>query len=184
MNIPLALGKILGPACKMVYLGIEINSVEQTISIPDEKYKEIIELLPKWVDKRTCTKQQLLSLIGKLSFICKVVRPGRIFLRRFINLSMTVKALHHHITINKQVKEDIRWWLDFLPSWNKKSIIPESGEIFSYDIKLFTDASNLGFGAVYNNAWIQSEWNECTLAYSIDFKEFFAIVAAAYTWGM
>ena len=151
----------------MVYLGIEIDSVEQTISIPEGKYTEIMDLLPQWVNKRTCTKQQLLSLIRKLSFVSKVVRPGRIFLQRFINLSMTVRELHQHVTLTKSIQEDIKWWLDFLPGWNQESIIPESDELFSHDIHLFTDASNIGFGAIYYYAWIQSGWNE------IDFKELY-----------
>ena len=33
------------------------------------------------------------------SFACKVVRPGRSFLRRLIDLSMTVPALTHHISL-------------------------------------------------------------------------------------
>ena len=53
--------------------------------------------------------------------------------------------------------------------------------MFSHDIRLFTDASNIGFGAIYEHSWIQSGWNECMLEYSIDFKELFAIVAAAKT---
>ena len=182
LKIPLANDKILGLSCCMVYLGIEFNSVEQTISIPEGKYTEIMDLLPQWVNKRTCTKQQFLSLVRKLSFVSKVIRPGRIFLRRFINLSTTVRELHHHITLTKPIQEDIKWWLDFLPGWNQKSIIPESDELFSHDIRLFTDASNIGFGAIYYYAWIQSGWNECTLGYSIDFNELFAIVAAAQTW--
>ena len=95
---------------------------------------------------------------------------------------MTVRELHHHITLTKSIQEDIKWWLDFLPGWNQKSIIPESHELFSHDIHLFTDASNIGFGAIYYYASIQGDWNECTLGYSIDFKELFAIVAAAQAW--
>ena len=40
LKIPLANDKILGPSCCMVYLGIEIDSVEQSISIPEGKYTE------------------------------------------------------------------------------------------------------------------------------------------------
>jgi hypothetical protein len=183
LQIPLAKEKIIGPTKQIIYLGIEINSDELSISIPDDKYKELMISLPKWLYKRNCTKQQLLSIIGKLSFVCKVVRPGRIFLRRLINLSMTVDKLHHHIDLNKQALADFQWWLDFLPSWNKKSVIPESFEIFSSDIKLYTDASNIGFGAILNNSWIQGKWDSYSSKLSIDYKELFAIVAAAMTWG-
>ena len=78
MNIPLAEDKIVGPATKVIYLDIEIDSTNLTISVPADKYNELMVLLPSWLQKMNCTKQQLLSLIRKLSFICKVVRPGRI----------------------------------------------------------------------------------------------------------
>ena len=183
LNIPLAEGKIIGPSHIITYLGIEINSNLLTMSVPKDKYDELMVMLPSWLEKKTCTKRQLLSLIGKLSFICKVVRPGRIFLRRLIDLSMSVQRLSHHININKQVREDIKWWWDFLPTWNQKSLIPESFQITSTDIQLFTDASSAGFGAIYGKAWIQGTWDGVAQKYSIDFKELFAIVAAVFTWG-
>ena len=155
LNIPLAKEKIIGPVHVITYLGIEINSKNLTISVPKDKYDDLMKILPSWLAKKSCTKQQLLSLIGKLSFICKVVRPGRIFLRRLINLSMSVQKLHHHISINKQSLEDIKWWWEFLQTWNQRSLIPETLQIESTDLKLFTDASNIGFGAIYGTAWIQ-----------------------------
>ena len=183
LGIPLSPEKIIGPLTQIVYLGIEINSITMSISVPDEKYQEIMAILPRWLNKRSCTKQQLLSLIGKLSFICKVVRPGRIFLRRLIDLSMTVDKLHHHININVHALADIKWWIDFLPTWNKKSLIPENFEVTSTDLKLFTDASNQGFGAIWGDTWIQGQWDNNTTKFSIDAKELFAIVAASVTWG-
>ena len=95
MSIPLAEDKMVGPVKKVIYL---------------DKYNELMLLLPKWLQKRSCQKQQLLSLIGKLSFICIVVRPGRMFLQRLIDLSMSVEKLSHHINVNKEAQLDIIWW--------------------------------------------------------------------------
>ena len=183
LGVPLAEDKLEGPTTSITYLGIQIDSTEFTISIPNEKFHELMELLPSWYNRQKCTKKELLSLIGKLSFVCKVVRPGRIFLRRLITLSTTVKQLHHHICLNKNSRADIQWWIDFLPSWNKKSIIPETLFVTSNDIKLFTDASSIGFGAIYGTSWIQGQWDTKHQDMSIDYKELFAIVAAVLTWG-
>ena len=144
-----------------------------------------MNMLPFWHSRRKCTKKELLSLIGKLSFICKVVRPGRIFLRRLIDISTTVNKLHHHITLNSETRADIKWWIDFLPTWNRTSIIPDPFTTLSSDIKLHTDASCIGFGAIYQSAWIQAAWPQEYLNknFDIDFKELFAIVAATKTWG-
>ena len=131
MNIPLLVDKIEGAAMKVIYLGIEIDSNNLTISVPEDKYNEVMLLLPTWLKNRSCTKQHLLSLIGKLSFICKVVRPGSIFVQRLIDQSMSVEKLGRHITINKEAQDDIKWWWDFILVWNRQSIIPESLTITS-----------------------------------------------------
>ena len=58
MGIPLAPEKIVGPATRIPYLGIGIDSVEMMMFITDEKYDELIDMLqyaessrmmrPKW----------------------------------------------------------------------------------------------------------------------------------------
>ena len=101
LGIPLASNKKEGPNTSITYLGINVNSKNMTINIPEQKYQETLILLKTWTNTKKCTKRELLSLIGKLSFLCKIVRPGRIFLCRLIDLSCTVKHNHHRIYINK-----------------------------------------------------------------------------------
>ena len=183
LNIPVADDKLLGPSTKLPYLGIDIDTVAMKIAVPRPKLDAILALLPKWQNRRTATKQQLLSLIGKLHHISLVVRPGRLFLRRLIDLSCTVKGNRHHINLNVEARKDIQWWLDWLPTWNSSSFIPQPRTILHSDLKLYTDASGIGFGATYCTDWFQGRWNPCCAGKSVDFQELFAIVAAAYTWG-
>ena len=183
LQIPLALDKIEGPCHNLVYLGIIINSMNMTIEVPQEKLAETNALLKTWHDRRTCTKRQLKSLIGKLGHICKVVRPGRMFSRRLIDLSTTVKRMHHHITMNKEARADIKWWRNFLPHWTAISMIPPLRTIRSTDMRLFSDACDLGYGAIFGRQWIQDRWNSQQQGHSVDYKELFAIVAATFTWG-
>ena len=87
-------------------------------------------------------------MIGKLSFVCKVVPAGRIFLRRLIDLSCSVSKLHHHIRITNEARLDLSWWSDFLPLWSGTSMILESKWTLSSAMQLFTDASgSKGWGA-------------------------------------
>ena len=92
-------------------------------------------------------KRELLALIGHLSFAAKVVKPGRLFLRRLIDLSTTAYQLHHHIHLSGEAREDILWWINFLPSWNGVAYIQDA-PVSSDDIHLFTDASSLGIGGI------------------------------------
>ena len=184
LGVPIAEDKLVGPTTSLTFIGISINTVDFSVSIPSEKIQEVLDQMPRWCGRRTCTQVELQSLVGKLQFFSKVVRPGRIFTRRLIDLIYTVRRRTHHITLTKLAKEDIHWWCELLHSWNHASIIPPSLRIYSTDIKLYTDAAKtIGFGAVLGNSWIQAAWPTAWLEVDINFKELFAIVAAALTWG-
>ena len=113
LGIPLAPDKIIGP--KITYLGIQIDTANMTISLPTGKYKKLMVQLRTWGMRNKCNKRVLLSLIGTLSFTAKVVIPGRMFLRRLINLSTTVSKLDHRVALNAEARADIEWWIAFLP---------------------------------------------------------------------
>ena len=85
----------------LTFLGILLDSATMTASITEERRTELQQAIRQLEGMRTCTKRELLSLIGKPAFACKVVLPGHLFLRRLIDLSTTVRHLHHHTTLNK-----------------------------------------------------------------------------------
>ena len=181
IGVPIAEEKTIGPATNITFLGIEIDTVAQCIRLPRAKLTAILTLLQEWDIKKKCTKRELLSLIGSLSFAAKVVKPGRIFLRRLIELSTTVSKLHHHISLNTEARNDIKWWLQFLPTWNGVAIFQED-VISSESLNLFTDASNTGFGGVFHKEWFTCQWPESFSQFHINMKEAFAIYAAISTW--
>ena len=45
LGIPLADDKTVGPSQTVTYLGIEIDSVDQSIRLPQDKYLELLQLL-------------------------------------------------------------------------------------------------------------------------------------------
>ena len=151
LGVPIAPEKLEGPTTCITYLAIEIDSVAQVIGLPPPKFQELLSLLSAWYTKKECTKRELLSLIEKLAFAAKVVRSGCLFLRHLIDLSTSVTKLHHHATLNLEARKDIRWWSDFLPTWNGISIIPDKDWSYQADLEIFTDAaSTLGYVAYYH----------------------------------
>ena len=72
--------------------------------------------------KEKCQKRELLRLIGLLSHASRVVRAGRTFLRRMIDLSTIPKELHHWVRLNKGFQSDLYWWALFLEEWNGVSM--------------------------------------------------------------
>ena len=182
LGVPLASDKTEGPASVLTFLGIEIDTRLGIVRLPPDKMQELSHLLRFWVGRKKCTKRELLSLIGLLSFASKVVKPGRMFLRRLIDLSTRASRLHHHLSLDLEARADIQWWIDFLPSWNGVNFI-QSDPVTSVSLRLFTDASNVGFGAVYGLEWFSLAWSPSLSVLHINVQELFAIVAAVYTWG-
>ena len=144
IGVPLAPDKVIGPTRIITYLGIQIDAERMVVSLPPDKAKKI--------------RDELLSLIGVLSFACKVIKHGRMFLRRLIDLSTTVTGLHHHVSLNAEAQADITWWQNFFPEWNGRERI-QTPVVTSRALELYTDAdTDLGLGAVFGNKWLYSRW--------------------------
>ena len=186
INAPIKLEKVVSPTTQITFLGIVIDMSSMTASISEERKSAILSELQSFTNskKRKRTKRQLLSLIGKLSFACKVVPAGQIFLRRLIDLSTTVQHLHHRLPITQEAHRDLAWWQEFLPTWSGTSLILDDHWTPSPEMELFTDASGTqGWGAFWNGRWLQSQWTECQATMPIVWKELYAIVCAVHSWG-
>ena len=80
LGIPLAPEKLEGLTTSLVFLGILIDTTCMETALPDDKLKELLSELQSWSSHKKCLKRELLSLIGKLNFACRVIPAGRIFL--------------------------------------------------------------------------------------------------------
>ena len=96
-----------GPATTLSFVGIELDSVAMEVCLPLEKLQRRKEALQMWRGRKVCKKRELPSLIGLLSHACKVVRAGRSFLRRLIDLSMVPKHLDHYVRLNSEAMSDM-----------------------------------------------------------------------------
>ena len=86
LGVPLASHKCEGPTTRLTFLGIEIDTTRGLLRLPAEKLGRLRSLLQEWGDRKVCVRRELESLIGILNHACKVIRPGRSFLRRMIDL--------------------------------------------------------------------------------------------------
>ena len=77
--------KSCAPSTRMVFLGIEVDTILLLLRIPAEKWAEIQLALKNWANKVKATKKQVQQLAGQLNFACKCVKPGRIYLSRILN---------------------------------------------------------------------------------------------------
>ena len=177
--------KVLGPTTLLSIPGIELDTIEMRARLPSDKLSALLEELKSFSTAvHTCTKRQLLSLIGKLAFACKIIPAGRIFLSRLLDTAHSVDSLSDLIVLTEEMQKDISWWRTFAQSWNGIAFFLEPKWTPAPDFQLFTDASGtLGFGAYWNGAWFSQPWSPCTVSRPIEWKELYAIVVACETWG-
>ena len=185
LGIPIAEEKVEGPAACLVFLGLIIDMIRGELRLPLNKLIQLRDRIKEWLQKKRCTKRELLSLAGQLQHAATVVRPGRSFLRRLFDLSATVQKPHHHLSLNRGARSDLAWWHEFLTVWNGVSLLAVLGEQ-EPTITVTSDASGRwGCGAFWSSHWFQLAWTNttCTEEVNIATKELIPIVMAAAMWG-
>ena len=128
------------------------------------------------------------QLCGFLNFLCRCIVPGCAFTRRLYSKFSSSMKPHHHISINREMKEDLNVWKNFLqhPSVYCHPFIDYSVILQATDIDMFTDTSgSIGCGGIYTDRWFQMKWSPAFLKKckpSIEFLELFAVTVAVLNW--
>ena len=188
LHIPLAQHKCLGPTSCLEYLGIILDSMNMEARLPLDKVQRILEFIDTLLSKRFCTKRELLQLLGHFNFASRVILPGRSFVSYLLSIAFSVKDLYQTVKLDCQCYEDLYMWRKFLHEWNGVSLFYETDFTTNFDMKMFSDASLIGFGAIFGTQWFCSAWPNQLPALSdgdlsMAFRELYPIVAAAVVWG-
>ena len=173
--------KVVGPTNVLEFLGIILDTNRMELRISEDRLSSILMELQEWQGRKRAKKREILSLIGKLVFISRVVRSGRTFVRRLIFLAKKVKHLHYTVKLNKDFQADIHWWLTFLPTWNGISLMYQPTWISNAQLHLYTDASNVAVAGYFNGSWFVELVED--LSASINWRELYAVVLSVATWG-
>lgn len=148
----------------ITFWGIELDTQQLQLRLPAEKLQRLLQVIRVWQCRKSCTKRELLSLIGQLQHTCRVVRSRCTFLRRMISLSTKAKELHHHLRLNKCFRSDLPWWAT---TWNGVSMM--SSVCCDTPCAVITsNASNWGYGAFNStgDTWdTKLLWAVCCLAF-------------------
>ena len=174
--------KVLGPMCKLPFLGIMIDTTSCTLSLEEAKVSALKMKLTLFQEKKRASKRQLQSLAGSLNWACQAVRGGRFFLRRVIDVINRLKAPAHKARLGVSFQEDVNWWLRYLSVFN--------GVVFYRvaDIRytVHTDACDIGGGAFCGGDWCYMNWNvdlgQTYHRLHINYKEILSIFMAVHRW--
>lgn len=182
-GVKVNMDKVVGPTTVLEFLGVIIDSEKMELRMSEDRMLAVKTELLYWSNKQWGTKRELLSLLGKLVFLSRVIKPGRIFLARLFELSTKVKFLHHKVRLSLEAKKDIIWWLEFAQTWNRHSVFYDDFWTMGPNLTLATDSSDFAHGATCGQHWYFSEFAESQKAMPIAWKELFAVATACFTWG-
>ena len=173
--------KVADPTTKLTFLGNEIDSVNITLRLPDEKLHQVRDELALFQKRTRASKKQLQSLAGKLNFCASVVYGGRGYSRRIIDTFNALKASNHKAKLNDDIRADISWWQFFMHAFNGRSMLLDKQPITS----VFTDSCKSAAGGVYDGNWFYLNWDIDWPQISnmhINVKEAMAVYLAVYRW--
>ena len=120
----------------MTFLGILLDSVSQTLSIDDDRLRQIKQTVNEWLTKKSTNLHELQCLVGMLSFTATCVHEGRLFFSRILTVLKQAYHYKSNIAITNEMRKDLLWWNAFLIDYNGVSCIPNENwskpdEIFS-----------------------------------------------------
>ena len=154
------------PSKLVRYLGILIDSSSMSLSLPKDKLDKLHAELLFFKDRTRATKRQLQRLCGIIAHCAKVVRGGRTFSRRIIDLLGGLKDGNPRIRLTEEFRLDIEWWINFSEFFNgKENIIfinDGSGPVFS------TDSCLRGYGISCGRDWQAGYFNSVDQPASMD----------------
>ena len=197
LGMPVAEDKTEPPRTRIRFLGITIDSIDMSISLDQDRIDAIRALVRCWLDSPEARSLRALqSLIGTLSWAAAVVRHGRTFIQFLRDLEHEHRSDHPvkpTITLTGDSREDLEWWFWFLQDWNGISLLWDAEWLADNDALLpHTDASCDGYGAHCGRLWFHARWTPgqqaiamegTTSRDSMPWKELYAIIVAACTWG-
>lgn len=190
LSVPIATEKTEGPTTCLIFLGLEIDSVEMVVRIPMNKLIEIRVKITEMLKKEKVTLRCMQSLIGALNFACRAIIPGRPFCRRLINAICGLTVPHHHLRINKGIRQDLKMWLRFFQDFNGVSVFHNRFWVSNVDVELYTDSAagwGLGCAAYFAGKWAFGAWPvswfEQEIVHDITTLELFPIFVSLHIWG-
>jgi len=184
LRVPIKLQKLVGPVTTLTYLGFELDTINMTASLSAQRRQDLLAYLQKWHKKKSAHTREIRSLVGYLLWACQVLPRARPFAQRFLDLQNRTHDVDRYTNLSKELRSDIAWWIKAVSSWNGVYLFEETTWIQPHIPKFYTDASNIGAGATFENYFLASLWSSSLNPAIIDInlRELIAIILAVSTF--
>lgn len=145
------------PTQQLVFLGFILDSVAMTVTPTDEKKERIVSACSLMLANTNPTIRDLAELIGTLVSNFPGAEFGPLHYRdlerdKYQALILARGNYENHIKLSIRAISEIKWWLRNA-QYLKRDIVRNNP-----DVELKSDASNLGWGAVFGEKRVGGRW--------------------------
>ena len=147
----------LVPKQKIKFLGFVIDSVSMTISLPEEKRINITDICKEILSGELFRIRFIAKFIGILVSSLPAVEYGSLFYKylemdKIHSLAKACGNFDANMRLSTESLSEVNWWLTNIMISKNRIRTPPT------DFVMSTDASNLGWGCVFNGVSTGGQW--------------------------
>ena len=109
---------VLDPTQVIEFLGVVVNSLELTFSLPEKKALKLISKCQNAYSQATMTLRELCSLTGKLRATAPAVSPAPLQIRflQQVCIHAQNQGLHYEssVKLSPEGRLELKWWIENL----------------------------------------------------------------------
>ena len=122
LGLQVSLLKCSPPAIEMTWVEVTFNSIKMAMWIEKSKVTETLAICDRFLQDLRICKHSLQSFLGKLNHVSKLCPASRKFMNRLFDLLRAMEG-NNWIVISQGAKDDVRWFVKFLESYNCQGVI-------------------------------------------------------------
>lgn len=113
----IAWNKICSPTQRCVYLGIEIDTVDMCLRLPQERIIKMRKELQFWIGRRKASEKQLQILLGHLSHCSRIIQGSNLYMH-FLFQKLLESRGKRKVKLSKEFHDDLSWWYNLAFCFN------------------------------------------------------------------
>ncbi|KAJ8966373.1 hypothetical protein NQ314_003558 [Rhamnusium bicolor] len=148
-----------------------------SVSLTEEKETKILKLIQSFLTMEVCTIRHFARLIGLLLSACPATKYGWLYTKNLEREKVAALLRNHQnfnakMVISKLVKQELVWWENTIPQ-ARNNIRRDT-----FHLEIFTDASRIGWGAIYKNQKANGWWTPEEQKHHINYLEMLSVLYA------
>lgn len=147
LGLPINYNKLTPPVTQAVWLGVHINILTKTISIPTAKVNQLLLFIDAVYDKDHISYRDTQSLVGRIAHIARVIPAARLFMIRI--LRQLRESDGNKVFVTGSFRSDLKWFRVFFSRHNAVSLITNR----SIEASIEADSSLVAGGARLGNRY-------------------------------